>query len=1379
MTTLSNNSPTAPLTPAQDVLWTGQQLAPDAALYNMGWRFDLYQEIDPDRFAAAFRTVLAQHDGLRLVFQPAAQAVLQHAPEAAFDLNVIDLSEDADPDSAADAWIADRVSRAFDLSRAAYDLALLRVRADHWIWYFNQHHLTTDGASAALVFSEMSKAYTGQPLDDAPSYLAHANALASGTEDLAASRAFWQGAPGLTTPTPLYGGRPATDPSSRRVSVPISSALEEGLARAVKDPDLQVFNAQLTEFAILFTAFAAFVHRVTGDTRVSIGAPAHNRLTPDARKTVGLFVETFPIDIEVDPEESFKQLFNKTKTALGGYLRHARPSASTGAAAKRITAVFNYITAEIGDFAGHAARTKWVHAGAHDPRHGVRLHAMRFQDNALTLALDINDGLSDKTASECIPHHFTALLGALLETPERRIGDIPLCATEEATRIAVLCSGAPQASPQDILTRIAAQAPHSVAVQEGGETLTYAALADRAGAYRADLVSRSVAPGDFVLVHCQRALDLVPALLGVLSCGAVFVPVAANTPKARVEEIARLAGVTAVITDLTTSEAVQGIDVPELLLGTPSAAELVSSQPIDPGATAYAIFTSGSTGTPKGVAVTHEGLARYIDWAAVTFGGPGPADYALFSSLSFDLTITSIFAPLVSGGTVVVYPETGPSDLAVLDVFADDAVDVVKLTPSHLSLIVAQGTRVKKIRSLVLGGENLTTALCRQAQRTLSPDIVIANEYGPTEGVVGCMIHRFDGATDTGISVPIGRPADGVEITIRDAGLNTLPFGAIGEICIGDRLARGYIGRAELTDEKFVADPNAPGARIYRTGDLGRLLPSGVFEYLGRADAQLKVGGVRIEPAEVEAALRSVPGVRGVHIHARTTRAPAKACTRCGLPDTYPGVAFHDDGLCAICAAYDGYKDRAQSYFQTPDILTDKINAAADKSTGAYDLIMLLSGGKDSTYAAYRLAEHGKRVLALTLDNGYISDGAMANIRRVASDLGWDHRFMHTDAMNQIFVESLKAHSNVCQGCFKAIYTLALRIARDEGVAAIVTGLSRGQFFETRLTPELFQTGTPSTGEIEHLVDTARRQYHAQDDAVSRLLCASDLQDGAVLDAVQFLDIYRYIDVPVSEIYRFLGERASWIRPEDTGRSTNCLINDVGIYVHGKREGFHNYALPYSWDVRLGHKTRHEALDELNDEIDEARVTEILSEIGFDEAVSPDGATRIVAYVAADGGTDLGQLWEAVRAKVVPEALPSDIVLVDEIPLTTNGKVDTARLPLPTRDRADNRAPYCAPSSTAEETLAGVFADVLGQPRIGVNDNFYDIGGDSLAAIQIAILANEAGLSVPATAVFEHPTIARLAKAADASAAAQVVTPDTPLIELDDEDLAGIARALS
>jgi len=774
---------------------------------------------------------------------------------------------------------------------------------------------------------------------------------------------------------------------------------------------------------------------------------------------------------------------------------------------------------------------------------------------------------------------------------------------------------------------------------------------------------------------------------------------------------------------------------------------------VAPDATAYVIYTSGSTGRPKGVVVEHRGLAAYAQWAHRTFTGGGPASMPLHTAFGFDLTVTSLFVPLVSGGTIVVYPAPASGvDLSVLQLFEDDAVDVVKLTPAHLALVAAQARPPKRIRSLILGGEDLRTDLARRAAGTLGDGVAVFNEYGPTEAIVGCMHHRFDPAADTDLSVPIGVAAEGVDVYVLDEGLSPVPDGVEGELYVGsDRLARGYLGRDDLTAERFLADPFRPGGRMYRTGDRARVTRD-VLEYRGRSDDQVKIRGVRVEIAEVEQALQGHPAVRSCVVGVvgggrRSVEAEERHCVRCGLSSRYPGTTFDAGGVCRTCRDFEGYEDRVAAYFRSMDELRKALADAAARRTGPWDCLMLLSGGKDSTYALYQVARLTPRILTLTLDNGYISDGAKANIRRAVESLGLEHRFVTAPGMNQILVDSLKRHSNVCNGCFKALYTLAIQTALDEGIPAIVTGLSRGQFFETRLTPELFLHGPLDVEAIDRSVLEARKAYHRLDDAVSECLDVSAVRRDDTFEKVRFLDFYRYCDVDVDEVYRFLDEHAPWTRPTDTGRSTNCLINDLGIYVHRRREGFHNYALPYSWDVRLGHKTRELALDELDDQIDARQVAHYLDELGYGENVfEPADETRLAAWFTADEPLGPSDLRAHLAERLIDPMIPGHFVQVDEIPLTSNGKVDRAALPDPRATRPATGPRYRPPRTAVEKSLSDLWSQVLGVGAVGIDDDFHDLGGDSIAAIQIAARAKDQGLEVAVSDLADHPTVARLAE---------------------------------
>lgn len=414
---------------------------------------------------------------------------------------------------------------------------------------------------------------------------------------------------------------------------------------------------------------------------------------------------------------------------------------------------------------------------------------------------------------------------------------------------------------------------------------------------------------------------------------------------------------------------------------------------------------------------------------------------------------------------------------------------------------------------------------------------------------------------------------------------------------------------------------------------------------------------------------------------------------------------------------------------------------------------MLLSGGKDSTYALYQLAEMGYNVLAFSFDNGYISEQAKGNVRRVCDDLGFELVMATTPSMDRIFVDSLHQFSNVCQGCFKTIYTLGMNLALERGIRNVVTGLSRGQIFETRLA-DLFRIGITDPDAVDEAIVAARRAYHQMDDVVAECLDTTSFRDDEVFAELRIIDFYRYHDAGLDQMYEFLHDRAPWVRPTDTGRSTNCLINDTGIFVHKQERGFHNYALPYSWDVRLGHKTVESAVAELDDEIDEADVARILDEIGY--SIEAEGATgtgrRLVAYyVSEEGAVTAEQARRYAEQSLPPAVVPTYFVSLDAIPLTQNGKVDRAALPHPGRRSKITSSPYESPRTPTELILAEVWREVLGIDEVGVHDGFIELGGDSILNIQVVARAATRGLNLTPRQLFEHDTIAELARVATGS----------------------------
>jgi amino acid adenylation domain-containing protein len=1401
-------------TVAQRLIWAGAQLTPDSPLYNMAIRVDFAVAIDPERFRRAFEALVAESDAMRTVFSTDAGAleprVLRTGPSR---FEVVDLSREDDPEHAATSWIDSRARRPFDLGRACFDSVLLRLGAERWTWFLNQHHIATDAWSKALIYRRVGEHYArnadeeGPRLDPLPTFSSQiaAEQRALSERSFAAAAEHWRKkAERAGGPLRLYG-RPATSNrgESRRLRAPLGLERMQRLARLASADGVRMLSKDLTKFTIFQTALVACLARVSGERTITVGSLAHNRRTPEAQATIGLFVELFPLGATIEDGETFRSLFQKVAREANAYLLHARPGASTPASARSFSVVLNYINKSFGRFGDLDARVEWVHPGASDPGHALRVHVHDFEGTGeLDALFDVNAELFDSDTAERIPRHFLRVLDAMLSNLDTPIDTISL-ALDDETAPRLVSAGAERTRSEGNETVLslfdlqAQRTPDAPAVRCGDTALTYRDLRARSFATARDLINRGVAAGDIVGIHAARSIEMVVAVLGVLRAGASYVPLEANLPEQRLRLMLEDTRAKLVVTQEPLADAVSAMDVATLTLAASAAlsADATRLPEVTPHDIAYVLYTSGSTGRPKGVVVDHRGLAGYARWAHRTFAGEGPTSMPLHTAFGFDLTVTSLFVPLISGGTVVVYPEPHHGvDLSVVQVFEDDDVDIVKLTPAHLGVVADQPRDLRRIHALILGGEELTTSLAQQARRALGDAVAIYNEYGPTEAVVGCMSHRFDPENDTGASVPIGAPADDVAIYVLDDGLNPVPDGVDGEIFIaGERLARGYLGRDDLTAERFVPDPFRPGDRMYRSGDRARCA-RGLVEYRGRSDSQVKIRGVRVEPAEVEQALLEHHAVRScvVELVASETALDAEPrhCARCGLSSRYPGTSFDADGVCNICRDFDRYRDRAQIYFKPMEELHAAVAEAASRRTGPYDCLMLLSGGKDSTYALYQLARITPRILTMTLDNGYISDGAKANIRRAVDALGIEHRFVTTPAMNEIFVDSLKRHSNVCDGCFKAIYTLAVNTALEEGIPAIVTGLSRGQFFETRLTSEFFLDESADVEAIDRTVLEARKAYHLVDDAVSECLDVSAVRRDDTFDKVTFIDFYRYCDVTLDEVYEFLSEHAPWVRPGDTGRSTNCLVNDVGIYFHTRREGFHNYALPYSWDVRLGHKNRDDALDELDDDIDPRRVAELLEEMGYDEDIfgRPD-EIRLAAYYTADAPISPSTLRNHLAERLIGPMIPNYFIRLDEIPLTSNGKVDRQALPDPRSARPVGAARYRPPSTPTEHALAELWRDVLRVSHVGIDDNFYDLGGDSIAAIQIVARARDRGLDLAVSTLFEHQTVALLAEHTGGAAALEDELGDGgdaaggppgrfALAELDEVGLDKVARLL-
>ena len=1351
------------LSAAQKQIWAGQQIYPQVPLYNMALSFRIRGPLNAHRFANAFQQLVEETDVLRTVIvlrdgEP-RQLVLPEAPET---LSYMDFSQAETPSVAVAEWMEADCVKEFVLSRCAWRSALLRLGADDWVWYFNQHHTQGDILSFQNLYRRLSQIYD-QPESGAPKgcygeYLAHERSL-SGMDDPAARGWFSERDNNIA---PLLYGRDVKTNTTKacRVTIELSEDQSRHIRQLATDPEFRALTPQMSHYSIFGTLLCAFLWRISGDDTITLGTPVHNRPGQSFRSAAGMFTAVLPMQIRVEPDDDFRTLFTKFRSEATGLLRHAGYGCSNLSHQRSFNTVYNFITASFGAFAGMPCQVKWLHAGHCDPHHHLRFQVEDFGENGqFTLHFDLNAAQFTDVGRADVVSHFNALLTAVLADLGKPVGSAPMIPDKElAVQTRFLTGQISSPATDTLISQIEHQcevAPDAVALRCGRDICTYARMERRATDLARVLAGMQIGPGSNVALLMPRGMSVVIAMLATMKTGAAFVPLDPDAPLDRLAfQLGDMEAAVVLVTEALSHRVPDGFASATIGdLGTADAelarTEITSAaNMLDP---AYVLYTSGSTGTPKGVVVSNGSAAHYIAWAASAYVGRDRLAFPLFTPLTFDLTITSLFLPLTTGGEIVIYPQSdGKLDTSLLAVMRDDAVDIIKLTPSHLRIIEMRDFRSSRIRQMIVGGEDFPTDLARTIHEASDGKILLHNEYGPTEATVGCIHHTFDAECDSGISVPIGKPITNMFAKVLNPWGQPPPIGVPGELWLGgDGLAQGYLKRPEMTEERF-CKPHGCDERMYRTGDLVRLDEKGTLHYLGRIDQQLKINGVRIEPGEVETAITAHPAITAcVAIAEKAVMVTANAdefCPRCGLSSSYPDAEFDSDGLCSICKSFEAYRDKTQTYFDDFEQMLG-IMSARRSDAAPYDCIALLSGGKDSTYMLARLVDLELRVLAFTLDNGFISNEAKANIARVIQALGVDHVYGSTAAMNEIFVDSLRRNSNVCHGCFKTIYTLSMQMARDRGIPYIVTGLSRGQFFETRLTPELFEGDGVGCAEIDAIVLQARKAYHRVDDSVSRHLDVGLFQTDEVFEQVEFIDFYRYCDVSMQELYAYLDERLPWVRPSDTGRSTNCLINDVGIYVHKQERGYHNYALPYSWDVRLGHKERDAAREELDDDIDEKHVANVLERIGYSLRPEAAGQHSLTAYYTADSAVSEAEL-RAIASKTLPHMmLPAHYERLEEFPLSPNGKIDRKALAALRHRETKVEVDYIAPGNDTERDLAEIWQKVLKIPRIGVRENFYDLGGDSIAAIQIVARANAEGYNMRPAQLFDAPTVAELAAA--------------------------------
>ena len=866
-----------PLSFAQQRLWFQEELARGTSTFHIDLGMTLDGPLNWAALEQTFDEICRRHENLRTSFPMIDGELVQIIhPFSRLSLPAVDLTHlDEAEREAIDAKLAQAaLDQPFDLETGPLvRLAMIRHSDQKHSVVCVLHHIISDGWSRGILIREVSALYQAFGRGE-PSPLPELNVQYGDFavwqrgrlqgDALERELTFWK--------EQLAGAPPLLDlPTDRpRPTVQTYCGAAERVSFSPElSQRLKVLSHKqgTTMFMLLLAAFQTLLHRYTNEDDIVVGTTVANRERSETEPLIGFFVNMLAQRADCSGNPTFLELLNQVReNTLKTYAHQTAPFEKLVQELRpKRNAGYLPLFQAVLSFHNQPTLTELTLSDLtlSVPQREVTttqidlLLDLQEANEGLQGAVQYNADLFDRTTIVQIIEHLRNLLEAITIDPNRRLSELPMLSVEETERLAAW--NQPQTAPRAetcIHQLIEAQVkatPDAIAASFRGEFLTYAALNRHGNQLAHHLRAQGVKPGDLVGICLEHSFEELIGILGVLKTGAGYVALDPEHPPQRIAFTVADAGV---VTTLTSEKLADDWSVIS------QQSEADEKNAVDADGLAYVIYTSGSTGEPKGVGISHRSLINYVSWASEVYLRGDDLAFALYSSLAFDLTVTSIYVPLITGNKVAIFRRDA-KDALLEEILADGQVGVCKLTPSHLTLIKDVDNRQSSVRRLIVGGEALGTELTRQVHQSFGGEVEIFNEYGPTEATVGCMIYQYNPHNDTRAHVPIGRPAANVNLYVLDKYLQPVSTNVTGELFISSPgLAQGYLARPSLTAERFIPNPFAAGQRMYRTGDLCRRLPSGDLEYVGRQDEQVKFHGYRVELNEIRYALKQHPQIR-------------------------------------------------------------------------------------------------------------------------------------------------------------------------------------------------------------------------------------------------------------------------------------------------------------------------------------------------------------------------------------------------------------------------------------------------------------------------------------------------------------------------------------
>ncbi len=910
-----------PLSPLQEGMLFNALFAPHSGVDITQIICRMHHTLDAPAFERAWKAVVARHAILRTAFRwEGIEEPLQDVwDEAELEFVVTDVRglSPAEQTARLEAHLSADRYRGFDIAQAPLiRVAVFLLGPAENILVWPLHHLLLDAYSCAMILKEVFTIYEASPggaraaLAAPPPYRAYIDWLQK--QDAAGAEKFWRELlKGFTTPLSLSVAHDPAKLSKAKQSYGKAEIVLDPRVRGVLKPYAKANGCTL--YTCFQAAWCIILGRYTG-TRDAVFASVRGcRGVPidDAASIIGMFINTLPVRGSIDEKKpllSFLKELRAQHIATRAYehspLARIQRWSEVPPGMPLFESLMNYESrpwdALLASFGGDFDKREW------DVRHqtNIPIGLDIYEEPDTRIVVDYDRSLFDEAGAAAMLGHYRTLLEEMASHPDRALGDLPMLTDGERRTILVDWNETAGEYPRGatihgMFEARAAETPDACAVSLGDDALTYRELNKRANRLAHRLRGLGIGPDVPVAVCMNRNPSLIVALIGILKAGGAYVPLDPSYPRERLAFMLEDTNAPVLVTEAPLAGELPASRARVILLdaeGDALAGERADNPANGAGAgnLAYIIYTSGSTGLPKGVCVTHENVLNlFADFARRKPVAPGDRG-SLWTSVSFDVSVYEIFTPLLAGGTLFIAADTVRFDSAAfiewMSAHRIASAYVPPLMLEDLRAWIEKHPGALSLRRLLVGVEPIREKLLAAIMEAV-PGLAIINGYGPTEATICATLFDVRPGAARDRNTPIGRPVQNTRVLLLDPAMRLVPAGVSGEIHIGGLgLARGYFNRPELTAERFVADPfsGAPGARLYKTGDTAKYLSDGCIEFIGRVDYQVKVRGFRVEPGEIEFALRQHASVKDAVVLAKGDRSGVKRLVAYIVPAGVP-----------------------------------------------------------------------------------------------------------------------------------------------------------------------------------------------------------------------------------------------------------------------------------------------------------------------------------------------------------------------------------------------------------------------------------------------------------------------------------------------------------